>query len=55
MTADELKAEWLYRYEERLALLCGEATPSPELMALARIEADRAIRVLTIETIRGNL
>jgi len=45
-TRDELVAEWTYRYEERISILCGSAPPTPEQEALARAEADEAVRRL---------
>jgi len=48
-TKDELAAEWRYRREERIGILCGSATPTPEQEALARAEADEAVRRLREE------
>ena len=45
-TKDELAAEWRVIYETRLGILCGSATPTPEQEALARAEADDAVRRL---------
>jgi len=49
-TEDELAVEWKYRYGERLAILCGYYTPTPEQEALARAEADEAVRRLREES-----
>jgi len=46
MTYTELQAEWEYRRQERLGLLCGTDTPTPEQELVARTEADAAVRVL---------
>lgn len=35
------KAEWRYRYEERLGILCGAAAPSPQAVAIAEQEANQ--------------
>jgi len=45
-TEDQLAAEHAYRMTERLGILCGSATPTPEQEALARAEADEAVRRL---------
>jgi len=45
-TETELAAEWRYRFTERIALLVGTAPPTPEQEALARAEADDAVRRL---------
>ena len=49
MTPEELKAEWKYRYEERLAILCGADTPTEEQIKIATDEADKAIAQLKEE------
>lgn len=40
MTPTELLTEHEYRFQERLGILCGSATPTPEQIAIARSEAD---------------
>lgn len=39
MTQDEINQEMRYRREERLGILCGADTPTPEQIALADKEA----------------
>jgi len=46
MTESEITAEWKYRYEERLGILCGAETPTEEQESIARREADGAIEKL---------
>jgi len=46
MTIEELKAEWHYRYNERLAMLCGANQPTEDQHKLAEAEADAAINIL---------
>lgn len=47
MTEQELQAEWDYRYQERLGILCQSNTPpAPEQVEIATREADEAIRLL---------
>ena len=48
-TEAELSAEYAYRMTERLGHLCGSAPPTPEQEALARAEADDAVRRLREE------
>jgi len=52
MTPTEQQAEWHYRYQERLSLLCGTADPTPEEKALAWAEADKAIKELRLAEAR---
>lgn len=40
LTPAEIRIEREYRTQERLGLLCGSATPTPEQMAIAVREAD---------------
>lgn len=40
MTQSEILTEALYRYKERLGILCGADTPTPEQEEIARREAD---------------
>ena len=46
LTDSELSQEWLYRYEERLGILCGTADPTPEQIKIAEDEADDCVRLL---------
>lgn len=46
MTESELTYEWKYRYEERIAILCGTNEPTREQMDIAGKEADEAIEKL---------
>ena len=41
--------EWQYRYEERLAILCGNGQPTPQQVDLAIREADEAVKELNYE------
>lgn len=38
--------EWDYRYHERLGIMCGTDEPTPEQVAIAKLEADQAIAEL---------
>lgn len=38
------KAEWDYVYTERLGHLCGKDKPTPDQEALAKADADAAVR-----------
>lgn len=49
MTTDELAAEWRYRYEERLGILCGGEKPTLEQEKIAHREADDAVERLKNE------
>ena len=49
MTESELQAEWDYRYNERLGIMCGSDQPTKEQDAIARQEADGAIEKLRLE------
>lgn len=44
MTTDELQEEVQYRIEERLGILCGAETPTPDQLKLANDEADQWAR-----------
>lgn len=46
MTQPELDTEYTYVLQERLGMLCGDAKPTPEQVAMARLDADRAVRKL---------
>ena len=46
MTPSELAVEFEYRKQERLGILCGEATPTPEQIKLATDEARADIQRL---------
>lgn len=39
-TEPEMEAELAYRITERLGMLCGTATPTPEQLEIAQAEAD---------------
>ena len=43
MSEQELKREWEYRYQERLALLCEDRDPTPAERNMARRCANQAI------------
>ena len=43
MTPQQRLAEFAYRHQERLAILCGGAKPSPLYDAMARKEAGEAV------------
>lgn len=49
MTTEELKAEWNYRYEERLGILCEDLRPTPDQRRIAAQEADQTVRELTTQ------
>jgi hypothetical protein len=46
-TEEQLQAEWKYRYEERLGILCGAETPDEDAVRIAKTEADEAIQSLS--------
>lgn len=50
MTEAELKAEWDYRYAERLAIGGCYGEPTPEQHKIAKQEADETIRILRNES-----
>lgn len=41
-----LEYEWQYRYTERLGLLCGTDSPTPDQKAIAIKEANEAVMKL---------
>ena len=43
MTREEYDAEWRYRVEERLGILCGAAEPTEAQMDIALREAAQAM------------
>lgn len=43
MTAEQ-QAEWDYRYQERLGILCADQEPTAEQKAIAKAEADEWVR-----------
>lgn len=43
---DELLAEWNYRYQERLGILCGAGEPTQEQDRIAREEANAVYEAL---------
>ena len=45
-TREEIEYERQYRYNERLGMLCENREPTPQQMAIARKEADDAIKIL---------
>lgn len=45
-TLPQLMAEWQVTYDTRLGHLCEDRPPSPEQEALARAEADEAVRAM---------
>lgn len=47
LTPEEARKEFNYRYEERIAILCGKNDPTAEQMAMAMQEAEEAIKKLT--------
>ena len=47
MSEQELHEEWMYRYQERLGILCGTNTPTEEEDRIARQEANEAIEILS--------
>jgi hypothetical protein len=49
MTEAQLKAEWEYRYAERLGILCGDRQETYQQHLLAKAEADAAIAELRKE------
>lgn len=46
MNAEELQAEWNYRFEERLGILCGPLAASGVQKEMVRQEANEAVRRL---------
>ena len=46
MNAQELDAEWTYRMEERLGIMCGMDEPTAEQFCIAVAEADEAMEKL---------
>lgn len=48
-TESELAKEWQYRYEERLAILCGKDEPTESQIVLAKQDADATINALLSE------
>ena len=40
MTTEEIQAEWQYRYQERLGIMCEDREPTPEQKAIAFKEAN---------------
>jgi hypothetical protein len=49
MTPGEISAEREYRMAERLGIMCGDSTPTPEQLAIAHQEADEWERTITNE------
>jgi hypothetical protein len=52
MTPEE-EAEWLYRYTERIGMLCEDKTPIQEQITMATREADAVISELRLAKIRA--
>ena len=50
MTEAEIQEEYLYRYRERIGILCGPEAPTPEQQCMALAEAD-----LWMKNYRDNL
>ena len=46
MTPAELKTEWQYVYDERVAILCGDGPVTPQAHKMALDEADEHVRRL---------
>lgn len=46
LTASELRAEYAYRYQERLGILCEDQEPTPEQKRIAHEEATAACNEL---------
>lgn len=46
MTIKDLDAEWTYRMEERLGIMCGMDEPTAEQFCIAMAEADEAVEKL---------
>jgi len=46
LTTEEMIAEWRYRYDERLGIMCEGREPTDEQKNIAGQEADEAIRQL---------
>lgn len=42
----EDEIEWRYRYEERLAIMCGNGQLNDRQIQIAKLEADEAIKSL---------
>jgi hypothetical protein len=40
MTTEEIQAEWHYRYQERLGIMCEDQEPTLEQKAIAYREAN---------------
>ena len=45
-TEQEFQIEWKFRYEERIAIMCGTEEPTPKQIHIAKCEADDAIKEL---------
>jgi hypothetical protein len=43
LTSDEIRAEWDYRYIERLGMMCGASEPTREQIAQAAVCADHVV------------
>lgn len=43
---EALEAEWNYRYEERLGILCGDKAATCEQRIIAKAEANDAVKRL---------
>ena len=43
LTPAELKAELIYRYQERLGIICGDKKPTNEQITQANIESSEEI------------
>jgi len=52
MTPDELKTEWQYVYDERVAILCEDSPITPQAHKMALDEADEHIRKINEQAAR---
>ena len=52
MTPDELKTEWQYVYDERVAILCADSPITPQSHKMALDEADEHIRKINEQAAR---
>lgn len=55
MTLTEMAAEWEFRKQERLGILCGDGTPTLEQIKMAEGDADRWLREFSAQKKHCNL
>lgn len=55
MTLAEMTAEWEFRKQERLGILCVDGTPTLEQIKLAEGDADRWLREFAAQEKHCNL